>query len=40
LELVTERDVFEDQRSAGAERSSDQMYDEIQHPERLAAGRL
>jgi hypothetical protein len=29
LELMAEGNVFEDQRFAGAERSSDQMYDEI-----------
>ena len=38
--LRAQGDVLEDQRFAGAERSSDQMYDEIQHPGSLAVGRL
>jgi hypothetical protein len=40
LELVTEGNVFEDQRFAGAKRASDQVKDELKHPERLAGRQL
>jgi hypothetical protein len=40
LEVVAESDVLEDQRFAGAERSSDQVQDEIEHLGRLAGGEL
>ena len=40
LELMTKGDVLEDQRLARAERSSDQVQDELKHPERLAGREL
>lgn len=40
LKLMAEGDVLEDQRFATAKRSSNQVQDEFEHPERLAAGRL
>jgi hypothetical protein len=40
LELMAQRDVLEDQRFASAKWSSNQVQDDLEHPERLAAGRL
>jgi hypothetical protein len=40
LEPVTNGDVLEDERFAGAKRSPDQVQDELKHPGRLAARRL
>ena len=40
LELLAEDYVLENQRFAIAERPSEQVQDETQHPGRLAAGRL
>lgn len=40
LELVAEGNVLEDQRFASADRSSNQVQDELNHPERLAAREL